>query len=350
MPFSNVAINGNTVRPKEELDDFFENSIKLPIIANFEGFDVKRSETESNISENILRNIFQADYLICDLSGTRPNSTVMFELGVRLAISERPVILIRQADQNNHRDIHLSGHHVFEYNPNVLTPLINYIKSKIAGFEERIEIYESVVAKSIGPSNITDRLVSRTDRYLDVASAVVAGTIQEVLVRVYQYLLESDKFSEYSELDKEIQEFIHRWASRKEGYGEDLVQFGEIFEILKMHGFSHSELKIPIQGVGLEAISRLLTEIELKGFLDAPTERRFLKIIRRYYLEYGTGNPLAGEIHLIRIHAFLARSRAVDALLASLRKFISERKHEAFDTFTKALSIADEAFSRNDPD
>lgn len=80
-------------RNEAQLTAFFENNIKRPI----EGADLRdryevyRSGQSFDITAEIVRDLCRADIVIADLSGVDPNPNLMYELGVRLAISVRPV-------------------------------------------------------------------------------------------------------------------------------------------------------------------------------------------------------------------------------------------------------------------
>src|SRR5687767_9602643 len=99
MPFTK-----SPTRNAEELHEFFEHEIKKTIESNESlenDYEVRRSGIDLDISGQIYRDLFQADLVICDLSGEAANPNVMFELGVRLTCSNKPVILIREEYAGN---------------------------------------------------------------------------------------------------------------------------------------------------------------------------------------------------------------------------------------------------------
>jgi len=98
MPFSK-ANNRN----QEQLTNFFktlQSSIESEDNLTYK-YRVRRSGDDFNITDHIIRNLFNADIVIADISGEEPNPNVMYELGVRLALSEKPVILIREGDKTD---------------------------------------------------------------------------------------------------------------------------------------------------------------------------------------------------------------------------------------------------------
>jgi hypothetical protein len=82
-------------RNEAQLTVFFENNLKRPIEAADlrDRYEVYRSGQSFDIHAEIIRDLCRADIVIADLSGVDPNPNVLYELGVRLALSTRPVIL-----------------------------------------------------------------------------------------------------------------------------------------------------------------------------------------------------------------------------------------------------------------
>lgn len=96
MPFTSTPS-----RSESDLTEFFQTNLRLPVEQNrgelaFR-YSVRRSDDSFNITERIIHDLYDADVVICDLSGINANPNVMYELGVRLAITNKPVILIRES-------------------------------------------------------------------------------------------------------------------------------------------------------------------------------------------------------------------------------------------------------------
>src|SRR5437667_2407704 len=114
MPF----VEGGT-RNEAQLTAFFQNNLKRPIEqADLKSrYEVYRSGQAFDITTEIIRDVCRADIVIADLSGADPNPNVMYELGVRLAISERPVILIREQNLANKKIFDIYGFYAHPYDP-----------------------------------------------------------------------------------------------------------------------------------------------------------------------------------------------------------------------------------------
>ncbi|WP_143137307.1 hypothetical protein [Burkholderia ubonensis] len=145
MPF--VVAND---RDQSSLTRFYEDYIKHPIEnhAKLAGkYQVSRSSDAFLILDNIVEDISNADIVICDLSGQRSNPNVMFELGIRLATSHNPTILIREEHANNAGIFDIHGLYAHPYSMNDTKSLEKWLVSKIVEYEENHETYESPVLK-----------------------------------------------------------------------------------------------------------------------------------------------------------------------------------------------------------
>jgi hypothetical protein len=144
MPF-----NESPKRNKSDLTAFFENQLKenleKPIFKKT--YIVKRSKDDFNINEQIIKDVHKADIVICDLSGTESNPNVMYELGMRFSLTNKPVILIREENEKNKQIFDVGGFYAHPYNPFDYKPLIQHIIEKIKTFESGTKKYESPVLK-----------------------------------------------------------------------------------------------------------------------------------------------------------------------------------------------------------
>ena len=142
MPFTKTP-----TRNKAQLTAFFDEHLKKSIEKGRFKFkySVRRSDDTFNITENIITDVYNADIVICDLSGKESNPNVMYELGMRLALTHSPVILIREANKDNRSIFDIGGFFAHPYDPLNYTPLLAHIKSKIKKLETGEEAYKSPV-------------------------------------------------------------------------------------------------------------------------------------------------------------------------------------------------------------
>ena len=151
-------------RNEEDLTEFFHVNIKEPIENDqrLEGrLVVERSSDRFDITENIIRSVYSADYVICDLSGTMSNPNVMFELGVRFSISDRPVILIREKHQNNRKIFDIQGFYTHEYDIKRYKSLEEFLKKKIWDYENESEDFRSPILKALDYDPVLVKTMSK---------------------------------------------------------------------------------------------------------------------------------------------------------------------------------------------
>jgi hypothetical protein len=132
MPFTKTP-----TRNEEDLSSYFDNVLKKYIENyDFEGvqFVIKRSDDRFDITRNIILDVYSSDIVICDLSGEQSNPNVMYELGLRMALSPDPVILVREKHPENRRIFDVSTFFIYEYNPLQYNELQEYLIKKLKDF------------------------------------------------------------------------------------------------------------------------------------------------------------------------------------------------------------------------
>ncbi|MNR84299.1 hypothetical protein D3C72_150970 [compost metagenome] len=143
MPF--VTAND---RDEASLTKFFTDYIKGPVEEAHElrgKFEVTRSGNSFQILDQIILDLASADIVICDLSGESANPNVIYELGIRLATSHKPVILIRENIQTNKRMFDVSGLYTYPYVLSDTKALEKFLISKIKSYEIEGELFNSPV-------------------------------------------------------------------------------------------------------------------------------------------------------------------------------------------------------------
>jgi hypothetical protein len=153
MPFTKTE-----TRNQRQLTSFFNTNIKKAIengLLNHQ-YRVWRSGERFNITDEIIRDLYRADIVIADLSGVQPNPNVMYELGVRLAVSDKPVILIREQSASNMKVFDVDSYYIFQYDPFAYCELETHLVDKIRRFETNQETFKSPIHKVLHDLMIPD--------------------------------------------------------------------------------------------------------------------------------------------------------------------------------------------------
>jgi hypothetical protein len=187
MPFTKTPL-----RKQAELAEFFEVQLKGVIEGkNFKHeYEVSRSGQELIITDQIIRELFRADLVICDLSGEHANPNVMYELGIRLACSNRPVILIREEHPSNERIFDIQSLHVHNYNPLAPKSLSEYLYGKIRAFEDGEEIFRSPVLDVLEDEANFQRVGKTKAKILiDILQFGLLSHLRSLIVTLNSYLV-----------------------------------------------------------------------------------------------------------------------------------------------------------------
>ena len=163
MPFKK-----SPTRDSDDLTEFYKTNIKefIESCSDFKyRYKVTRSEDAFDIQDQIIKDLYAADIVLCDLSGKNANPNVMYELGVRFGVSPKPVILFREEHEENDSIFDVYGFHTFYYKATQYSKLQNHIKKKILDYEEDISRYESPVIKILKRSMSIEKEVERRKAY-----------------------------------------------------------------------------------------------------------------------------------------------------------------------------------------
>jgi len=142
-------------RDKHQLKSFFETHIKKAIeeVTDLDsGYKVELSDDTFNITDQIIRDLYGAEIVIADLSGEYPNPNVMYELGVRLTLSDKPVILIRENNPKNQKVFDVEGYYTHPFDALDIASckkLEKRLIKKIKEYETGEETFESPVKKAL---------------------------------------------------------------------------------------------------------------------------------------------------------------------------------------------------------
>lgn len=148
MPF-----RGSYRRDAAALTAFFEHNIKAPIETSSRlkrRHVVRRSDDTLSITSQIIKDIYTCDVFICDLSGEQSNPNVMYELGLRMGLSEQPVILIREQEKRNKAIFDVAGLYTHPYNPLKYNELQAYLIDKLVRIEDGTDRSDSPIISVLG--------------------------------------------------------------------------------------------------------------------------------------------------------------------------------------------------------
>jgi hypothetical protein len=262
MPFVETP-----TRDKDDLLYFFEHHLKSSIEKEngfIYNYLVYRSSDIFGITEQIIIDLYESDMVICDLSGIKSNPNVMYELGIRLAISNNPVILIREKNPDNKTIFDISGYFTFEYNPKQYNYLEKHIIDKIKSFENGKEKYSSPVLKTLENA---PTVINRIIRQNNWDRLVLFQT------GIYHYLM-----SQLASVSHFIQKNnIDINTSSENEVLESLYEKEEILTQLNWNEYKLVKPKIP-------ALEEFLTFPPITGLnLESDTHQRVIGYVMTYF-------------------------------------------------------------------
>ena len=274
MPF--VKAND---RDQASLTKFFTDYIKEPIegCSKFtHKYKVIRSGDAFSILDKIIADLASADIVICDLSGELSNPNVVYELGIRLSISHKPVILIREDAPTNKRIFDIGGLYTHPYLMTATRDLEKFLIEKISSYEKSEELFESPVLKTLNhDSAFWMRLPIRK------ASAFLGG-------------IASAADAQLKAFNKAVRTFSAKNGiafSSNESYTtiyKDLQDL-KAEDIEKLQHFDYKISAIP-------SLDSYLSSVYLLGLIDDSIEKKFREFAMSYSLNFNKGNSfLFGE-------------------------------------------------------
>lgn len=270
MPF--VVAND---RDQTQLTKFFQDYIKDPIENDYElrgRYTVERSGDSFSILDKIILDLASADLVICDLSGPHANPNVMFELGVRLATSHKPVILIREKAESNARIFDINVLFTHEYSLSDTKSLERFLISKIKDYEFKHEPYLSPILKTLNhEAAFWMQLPIRK------ASAFLGGIASAANAHLVAFA-------------KALTLHVHS-SGVQSFYIEKPALTFKAFEQLKDHegaldSFAYHITSIP-------SLDSYLSSVYLLGLIDDHIEKGFRDYAMAYSLHFNSGNSAA---------------------------------------------------------
>jgi hypothetical protein len=267
MPF--VKAND---RNQTDLTKFFTDHIKDPVETNREldgKYEVKRSSDDFLILDHILLDLANADIVICDLSGEYANANVIFELGIRLSVSHKPVILIREKKDTNKNMFDVQGMHTFGYSMNDTKALERFLVKKVQEYRDDSSKYSSPVLKILNhEAAFWMQLPIRK------ASAFLGGIASAAEANLKAF----SKALEIFVNKANVPHFVVRDSSTVYRDIEELAN-----QTALVDSFSYNISSIP-------SLDSYLSSVYLLGLVEDKIEKQFRMYAMHYSLHFNKGN------------------------------------------------------------
>jgi hypothetical protein len=307
MPF-NIA---NT-RDNSDLNELYDNVFKqfIESIRDLKNtYNVSRSSTEFNMHKNIIRQLNEADIVLCDLSGESiPNPNVMFELGIRFSVSRSPVILCREKNDKNKQIFDVGWLHTYEYKATQTSSLQEYIKSKLLEYELEPYNYESPVLSVLGgefdskkeaKKNSVLRNLESLEKGLDFLGTLYWSSIATYL----------NKSIGNDPTPNEIDEFKSWWVTER----ETISKYDWTGYTFKVNSFAPLE--------------NLFIELPLAEYLPQNIKSKVQTKLLKYYIKWFVCQNYQTNEY-IDINNFLVDIFNMSSIISYIAALISEENHE----------------------
>lgn len=288
MPFKKTP-----TRDAGHLTSFFEGSIKAPIENENLKFryQVRRSDETFDINAQIIKDLYYADIVICDLSGTDGNPNVMYELGIRLALSNGPVILIREKHKDNKQIFDINGFYTYPYDPLNYADLTKYIIREIKDLEEKKKKYKSPVLAIIQQELplLEFASVQRADQLLATMRSSVK-MVTRLFIKRFIKCLSQDQSVDFP---------------------DEAFSLSGLLQYIENHRDKFADVKLSDFRVNFGAQPTLdyyLANQYLNGLIEPKLERVFTGFVITYHSYFVSTNYYQGEWNLMNVRRFLGET------------------------------------------
>ena len=273
-----------------------------------------RSDDAFNITEQIVKDLYNADIVICDLSGPDANPNVMYELGIRLAFSNEPVILIREGHKDNRQIFDIGGFYTQPYDPLDYTSLTAHLKDKLKKLEDGTESYESPVLKIVAAEEpLLKRLSSaQATRLLQTMARSLDGVGRLFATAVYMHIKKYD-FTIGLSSEGDINSFLGSLEENADALSE----------------MSWSEFSFRFGGQ--PTVDHYLATRYLSGLIDPGVETKFADALVDYHTYWLSGDTLTRRWNSRSVYRFCGETniiRLAPAVLVAILTEPDEEKHK----------------------
>jgi hypothetical protein len=312
MPFRETPSRG-----KDDLTAFFEKNLKERIEncrSLVSRYVVKRSDDTFNITAQIIQDLYSADVVICDLSGYDANPNVMYELGVRLSVSDKPVILIRENHANNRPIFDISGFYIYDYNPHRYAELEEHIIEKLRRFGYYEETFKSPVLGVLEHTPQVVQLITR--RY---ATLVLDGMLLGLDALAGAIGMAMHRFLRDS--DRDIVQGVDASVQPPSLFLERLDKRNAQVQMLDWQFFRFHPATPP-------GFAAYLQAPPLGDLLPAPVPEAYDAMLLEYYRRYLVADHMWNRPQYETLRAFLDDTFALRDCTAELRNALAIRYFE----------------------
>lgn len=316
MPFTKTP-----TRKAEELSAFYEDNIREPIESGDFKYKylVQKSDTAFNITEQIIKDLYYADIVICDLSGTEGNPNVMYELGIRLALSNKPVILVREKNEENKPIFDISGFYAHPYNPLRYAELTKHLVSEIKELETGRKEYKSPVL------NIIEKEIPLLQAISIQRADQLLGTMRKALkMMTWLYV-------------KKLVRYLH-------GQGVDVPERISNLPVLLEYIEKNSEKFVGVDWAGFTisfgtqpAIDHYLSNQYLNRLVDSKVEEIFTEFVITYHSYFLSTDYYQGEWTVGNIHRFVGETNIFLQGSKLLRFLLMTEKEEERENLIRMI-------------
>ncbi|WFR81107.1 hypothetical protein P9875_08045 [Janthinobacterium rivuli] len=327
MPF--VQANN---RDQDELTKFFTDHIKDPI-ENSRDLDgkyvVNRSSDDFLILDNILLDLANADLVICDLSGVTANANVIFELGIRLSVSHKPVILIRENLDSNKSMFDVHGLHAFHYKMSSTKDLERFLIKKISEYDDDSSKYSSPVLKILNHEAAfwMQLPIRKASAFLGGISSAADANLRAFTKAINIFLRKN-----------EVHDFLVDDPATVYKPIESLSENVKALNCLE--SFSYNISSIP-------SLDSYLSSVYLLGLIEESIERKFRTYAMHYSLHFNKGNSgFFWDRRFDEIHAYAKETLILMNLCRTTIKILrskqgSEERNEYIKSFDGIINSSE---------
>lgn len=333
MPFSK-----SPKRDFAHLKSFFENNIKNPIEnGSFKyRYQVRRSDETFDISAQVIKDLYNANIVICDLSGTEGNPNVMYELGIRLALSNEPVILIREKHKDNKQIFDISGFYAYMYDPLDYSEVTQHLVREIRAYEDGKKSYTSpilAIARG-GISYLQSISIQRADQLLKTMRSSVKMMTRLFIKQLMKYAS--------LQLKMDLPERAFDFSSLLRYMEENREKFSEA-------DWSKFRVNFGTQ----PTLDLYLSNLYLNGLVNPRLEEIFTDFVITYHSYFVSTNYYHGDWNHMNIYRFLGETNIflqTTKLFRVLLKVENEKEKVEVGELIKEILKSSHIYSFEEPD